>query len=232
MPFANGTFDSSFPKIAFIFDDLGESLVDLKNIYSLGIPLTISVIPDLKFSKNIAHIGSRCGFSVFIHLPLEPENDETYKKAKYEFITADLSKREIKSILRKYLNSIRIAIGVNNHMGSKATKDPRLMKSIIKELKARNLIFVDSRTSLESVAYQVAKDSELVCGFSQGFLDSIDDVEVMAKRMDELVKEAKSNGKIIIIAHPRKNTIKFLKRALPSLRKKVEFITIKDYFEL
>ena len=54
----------------------------------------------------------------------------------------------------------------------------------------------------------------------------------MAKRMDELVKEAKSNGKIIIIAHPRKNTIKFLKRALPSLRKKVEFITIKDYFEL
>ena len=82
------------------------------------------------------------------------------------------------------------------------------------------------------MAYQVAKDHEVVCGFSQGFLDSIDDVEVMAKRMGELIEKAKSNGKIIIIAHPKENTIKFLKKALPSLKKKVEFITIKDYFEL
>lgn len=220
------------PKIALIFDDLGESLSDLKEIYSLGVPLTISVIPNLKFSKNIAHIGSRCGFSVFIHLPLEPSGGQRYKTDKYRFITGDLSKREVISLLRQYLNSIRIAIGVNSHMGSIATQNRRLMKIILREVKRRGLIFVDSRTSLESIAYEEACRMDLICGYSYGFLDAVDDIKVIGKRMENLIATAEEKGKIIIIGHPKKNTLKFLKAQLPILRKKVEFVTIKEYFEL
>lgn len=220
------------PLIALIFDDLGESLSDLREIYSLDTPLTISIIPNLKFSKNIAHIGSRCGFSVFIHLPLQPEEKDIYRTNKYKFISSDLSKKEIQFLLRKYLNSIRIAIGINNHMGSGATRDSSLMRIVLREIKNRGLIFVDSRTSTESVAYKIAREEGLVCGYNQGFLDSSDDIVEMGKRMDELISKAKEKGKIIIIAHPKKNTINFLKRKLPALKKKVEFITIKDYFNL
>ena len=220
------------PKIALIFDDLGESLGDLKEIYSLNIPLTISIIPNLKFSKNIAHIGSRCGFSVFIHLPFEPANKQRYKTNKYRFITGDLSRREVVSLLRQYLNSIRIAIGVNNHMGSVATQNRQLMKVVLKEIKKRGLIFVDSRTSLESIGYDQACKMDLICGYNQGFLDAVDDVSVMEERMKGLVAMAKNMGKIIVIAHPKKNTFKFLKQQLPVIRREVEFITIKDYFEL
>ena len=222
----------SLPKIALIFDDLGESLSDLREIYSLDIPLTISVIPNLKFSKNIAHIASRCGFSVFIHLPLEPSESTSYKTNKYQFISASLSNREIRLILKQYLNSLRIAIGVNNHMGSKATQDEALMDVVLDEIKKKSLIFVDSRTSLESVAYNQAHKKNLVCGYSEGFLDSVDSLEHMSKKMDELIAKANSLGKIIIIAHPREGTLKFLKKELPVLQKKVEFITIKDYFDL
>ncbi len=224
--------NSQLPKIALIFDDLGESLSDLKEIYSLNIPLTVSVIPNLKFSKNIAHIGSRCGFSVFIHLPLEPAGEESYRTDKYRFITRDLSKREITSLLRQYLNSIRIAIGVNNHMGSRATEDRRLMKTILVEVRKRGLIFVDSRTSLQSIAYEEARKLDLICGYNQGFLDAVDNISVMEERMKELVALAKNKGKIIIIVHPKKNTLKFLKRQLPLLQEQVKFVTMKDYFEL
>jgi polysaccharide deacetylase 2 family uncharacterized protein YibQ len=220
------------PKIAIIFDDLGESLQDLKDLYSLNTPFTISVIPNLKFSKNIAHIGSRCGFSVFIHLPLEPKESGNYRTNKYKFITTDLSRREIESLMRRYLNSIRIAIGVNNHMGSKATEDKGVMKIVLREIKQRGLIFVDSRTSLDSVGYDLANKQGLVCGYNEGFLDSIDDIVKIKEKMEKLILKAKDKGKIIVIAHPRKNTISFLKENLPRLRKKVDFITIKDYFDL
>jgi len=220
------------PKIALVFDDLGESLKDLREIYSLDIPLTISVIPNLKFSKNIAHIASRCGFSVLIHLPLEPGSSQSYQTDKYRFITEDLSKREVISLLRQYLNSIRIAIGVNNHMGSLATENQQLMKIVLGELKKRGLVFIDSRTSLKSIAYDEARKMELISGYNHGFLDATDSIKVMEERMEELKTLAQEKGKIIAIAHPKKNTLRFLKVHLPLLRDKIEFITIKDYFEL
>lgn len=230
--FTSRNEEVQLPKIALIFDDLGESLSDLKKIYSLNIPLTISVIPNLKFSKNIAYIGSRCGFSVFIHLPFEPAGKQNYKTNKYKFITSSLDKRETISLLRQYLNSIRIAIGVNNHMGSLATQNQKTMKVVLEEIKKRGLIFVDSRTSLKSVAYDQAEKIGLICGYNRGFLDSVDNVEVMEKRMEELISLARSKGKIIIIAHPKKSTFTFLKKHLPAICEKVEFITAKDYFEL
>ncbi len=222
----------SRPKIALIFDDLGESLKELKDLYALKIPLTISIIPDLKFSKNIGHIASRCGFTVFIHLPFEPEKSQGYQTSKYRFINSGLSKREIESLVKSYLNSLRMAVGVNNHMGSKATKDSRVMDIALNEIKKQGLIFIDSRTSLESIAYELADKKGLVCGYNEGFLDAADDPLTIEERMLELSGKAKEKGKIIVIAHPRKNTLKFLKENLKGLQKEIDFITIKDYFGL
>jgi len=227
-----GKDNANLPLVALIFDDLGESLRDLKEIYSLDTPLTISVVPKLKFSKNIAHIGSRCGFSVLIHLPMQPSNEKLYRSDKYKFISSDLNRREVEFLMRRYLNSIKIAIGVNNHMGSKATEDPNLMRHVLGVVKRKNLIFIDSRTSLKSVAYKIAREENLVCGYNEGFLDAVDDVSEIKKRMDELIVKAKDKGKIIVIAHPRKNTLNFLKDNLASLKEEVKFITIEDYFEL
>ncbi len=220
------------PKIALIFDDFGDSLSSLKEVYSLDIPLTISVIPNLKFSKNIAHIGSRCGFSIFIHLPLEPEGEKDFASPDYRIINNRLKPKEVETLMRQYLNSIRIAIGVNNHMGSKATQDVELMTAVLRLIKKRGLIFVDSRTSPHSVAYDLACREGLTCGYNEGFLDSDDDNLPIEKRMQELIIAAEDKGKIIVIAHPRKKTIKFLKKNLPALKDEVDFVTIKDYFNL
>lgn len=226
--------DLSRPQIALIFDDLGESLKELKDIYDLDIPVTLSIIPGLKFSKNIAHIGARCNFSIFIHLPLQPKQEKsTYSKTdKYKFISSSQSKRENKNILKYYLNYMRIAIGLNNHMGSAATEDSELMNFVLDDIKRKGLVFVDSRTSLESVAYDLASQKKIVCGYNEGFLDSVDSVEAIEKKIEELVIKAQEKSKIIVIAHPRKNTIEVLREKLTFLKKKVRFVTIKDYFKL
>ncbi len=230
LPF--GSAQSQKPKIALIFDDLGESLKELKDIHSLDIPVTASVIPGLKFSRNISHISSRCGYSVFVHLPLEPKSKANYRPSKLKFISSSLTKNEIDSLLRYHLNYIRVAIGVNNHMGSKATEDEKLMRTVLGEVKRRGLIFVDSRTSQQSVAYRIATEKGIKCGYNEGFLDAVDDKKTIKAKLKVLTQLAKEKGKIIVIAHPRENTLIVLKEKLPELKEEIEFITIKDYFEL
>ncbi|MDP2923237.1 MAG: divergent polysaccharide deacetylase family protein [Candidatus Omnitrophota bacterium] len=220
------------PKIALIFDDLGESLKDLEAIHSLHIPLTISIVPGLKFSKNISYMGSRCGFSVLIHLPLQPKEEQRFVTSKYKFISSSMGTKEIDSLLRYYLNYIRLAIGVNNHMGSAATENPELMRHILRTLKSKGLIFIDSRTSFKSVACEIAKQEGVACGYNESFVDSVNDPLVMERKLKKIIKKAKDKGKIIIIAHPKKNTIKVLENKLPELKKEVDFITIRDYFNL
>ena len=220
------------PQIALIFDNLGNSLTDLRQIYELGIPLTISVIPDLKFSRNIAHIGARSGFSVLINLPLEPLEENRNSNPKYKVITGDLGNWEVDSLLRHYLNFIRIAIGVNSHKGSRATQDRRLMRNVLREVKRKNLVFIDSRTSPDSVAYKIASKEGLVCGYNEDFLDWQNSPEEMSQQLEDLIIKANQKKKIIVIAHPKSETINFLKKQLPDLADRIEFITIRDYFEL
>lgn len=219
------------PKVALIFDDLGESLNDLKEINSLNVPVTISILPGLKLSKNIAHLSSRCGFSVLTHLPLEPKNAKKFETNKYRFISSSLTKSERTALLRYYLNYIRVAIGVNNHMGSAATEEPELMREILRAVKSKGLVFIDSRTSKASIVCKVAKEVGVPCAYNEGFFDSLSDVRLMEDRLKDLLNHAKQKGKIIIIAHPKKNTFSVLRKLLPEAKKEVQFITIKEYFE-
>src|SRR5690606_41144538 len=48
--------------------------------------------------------------------------------------------------------------GVNNHMGSKATADPRVVSDVLRAVKEAGLFFLDSRTTADSVVAQVARE--------------------------------------------------------------------------
>ncbi len=221
------------PRIALIFDDLGGSLQDIKDVHSLGIPLTVAILPDLKFSRNISHIADRCGFSVLVHLPMEPKIDTpAFVKERDNFIRSDRSVRENDRLLRRYLNSSRVAVGVNNHMGSRATEDRKLMHLVMQRLKDKGMVFIDSHTSDHSCCCEVAGQVKVLCVTSSGFLDAVDKPDEINIRITRLTEIAERRGKIVVIAHPRHNTFSVLRRRLPKLRKKIEFITIKEYFGL
>ncbi|MBD3246546.1 MAG: hypothetical protein GF333_05990 [Candidatus Omnitrophica bacterium] len=219
---------SSRPQVALIFDDLGGSLREIKDIYSLDVPVTVAVIPGLKFSKNVAHIAKRCGFSVLIHLPLAPKRDQDYAHADYQFIGAHLSRTERESLLRYYLGSISIAMGANNHMGSAATEDSEVMEQVIRALERKDMIFVDSRTSLKSVACEVAQREQVPCYVNNGFVDSVHGEKIIEKKFEKLMSRAREKRKIIIIAHPKKDTMRVLKKMIPRYSS-VDFITLEEY---
>lgn len=220
------------PKLAIIFDDLGENVSDLEEIRSLNIPVTVAIIPGLKFSKSAAYTAYRYNFSILIHLPLAPKNEKVYRTHKYTFLSHSLPKQKLEYLLRHYLNDIRFAIGVNNHMGSSATEDEKFMRFILAEIKKKDLVFIDSRTSTKSVAYTIAKEEGLLSGYNEGFLDVFSDFAWMRGCLNYLIAQARKKGKIITIAHPKKSTFNFLKKTLPTFKEEVDFITLKDFFGL
>ncbi|MDD4294850.1 MAG: divergent polysaccharide deacetylase family protein [Candidatus Omnitrophica bacterium] len=222
---------SDKPKVAVIFDDLGESMRDMTEIYALDIPVTVSVIPGLKFAKNIAHIASRCGYTVFIHLPISPKNEDEYKTDKYKFLSPLMKEKQVRLLTKYYLEYIRIASGVNNHMGSLGTTDPVLMKTILSEVKKKNLIFVDSKTTPDSVAFGIAKSMDIPAAENSLFLDDSSDTELIRQQISKMLDLAKAKGKMVVIAHPRPNTFNILKAEINGLKDKVDFVNMQDYLE-
>lgn len=214
------------PVVALVFDDLGENLKALKEIHSLRIPLTIAVIPGLKFSRNCAQIGKLSGFSVLVHLPLEPKQKI---RSRVKLIGPSTPLQERKALLKYYLDEIKPAIGVNNHMGSLASENVEFMREVLKEVKKRGLFFLDSRTSLNSVSCAVAKEEGVVCLENSGFLDSVYEEKVIIRRIETLLEEVKSQRRLIIIAHPKEKTLEVLHREIPRLKDKIHFVTLKEY---
>jgi polysaccharide deacetylase 2 family uncharacterized protein YibQ len=113
------------------------------------------------------------------------------------------------------VESVPGAVGINNHEGSALTENKEAMKFLMAELKARNLMFLDSFTSAKSVAYSTAREFGLKSAKRDVFLDNeSDNPASIRKQLDELVDIARKNGSAIGIGHPHPATIIELRKWL------------------
>ncbi len=212
-------------KVAIILDDAGGKTPDYNGIRSIKEPLTISVIPDLPDSQGVAKALADAGFEVMLHLPMESVNG-SYRKSGGGMIACSASDQEIRKTVLDDLSSVKCAVGVNNHMGSKATADERVMKEVFNALKGRGLYFIDSRTSNTSVAFKLARKFRLRCAENNMFLDSETSEAYVEANFRRLVSTAKQRGSAIGIGHAtRPATISALIKLMPEYEKDgVQFV--------
>jgi hypothetical protein len=122
-----------------------------------------------------------------------------------------MSEQEIIALVEKNLDQVPYISGVNNHMGSKVTPDASLMYTILQRLKQRDLFFIDSRTTANSVAYDVALQLEIPTAQRHVFLDNERDENTIREKLIELFTLAQDRGEAVGICHPLPETIKVLK---------------------
>ena len=60
--------------MAIILDDWGNNYSLLQDVIDVGRPITVAVIPNLKFSRRIAEKAHAGGLGVMIHMPMQPKN--------------------------------------------------------------------------------------------------------------------------------------------------------------
>ena len=61
-------------RVAIIFDDAGYGIRAAQEIMAIGRPVTISVLPHLPYSAQIAEDAPAHHVEVILHLPVEPDN--------------------------------------------------------------------------------------------------------------------------------------------------------------
>ena len=198
-------------KVVIIVDDMGYSLKAIRDICSINLPLTVSILPYTPLAKETARIAQQNSLEVMLHLPMESINSQDENNAIEGIIHSGMTEEEIKEAVAASLEQVPFITGVNNHMGSKITANEILMRIILSHLKEKNLFFVDSRTTGKSVAFSVAQKMGIPSTSRQVFLDTYNDEDYIKGKLFELFRLAQKNGSAVGICHPSDETLKVLK---------------------
>ncbi|MCK5214672.1 MAG: divergent polysaccharide deacetylase family protein [Candidatus Omnitrophica bacterium] len=193
---------SGKPMLVVIVDDCGYSINDCDYISRLDTPATISVLPNLDHSTQVAACAQKMGKEVMLHLPLEPHILKEHYNSDY-IITTDMTGKQVVEKIHSALASVPYAVGINNHMGSKATENRRLMSIVFSQLMKSNLFFVDSRVTAKTICRRLAREQGLPFAKRDVFLDNENDRDYIEGQYAQLKHKARQQGYAIGICHAR-----------------------------
>jgi polysaccharide deacetylase 2 family uncharacterized protein YibQ len=219
------------PRLAILIDDFGYANNDLIEAFlSLDFPLTVSVLPSLPHSKDAAILAQKLGKEVMLHLPMEAVEPV---KTDVAMVLTSMDDRHIQDLVERYARELPHLSGANNHMGSLATQDTRVMRAVLSVLKKRGLFFLDSLTSSKSVAYNTAKSMGIGSARNDLFLDAeTEDPAVVEKRLRRLLTLAKRNGSAVGIGHPKQWTFDALERSAALIEQSgVELVFVSEILD-
>lgn len=185
-------------RIYLVVDDAGHDLADLEPYLSLPVPLTVAILPERRASKEVMQAVRDAGLESILHLPMEAAGDANPGPGALFTSQTD---EELAFLLRQHLNSLPGVIGVNNHMGSVATADPRVMGVVMSTLAEEELFFLDSRTTPESVAASVAEATGVPFAERTVFLDNERSDDAVGVQLDEAARLAEEEGYAVAIGH-------------------------------
>lgn len=214
-------------RLAIIIDDAGQWLETERAFIALPIPLTLSVLPDVRYTHLIAREAAASGKGVMLHLPMEPISEINPGPGK---ITTQMSDAKITAQVDADLADVPLAQGVNNHEGSKATADARVMRDVASAIAAHgNLFFIDSLTSAASVAAATTRAAGIPTATRDVFLDNKANVIYVEQQLRLAASIARDRGVAIAIGHPRPTTLAALKAAIPRIEGEgVRFVLVRD----
>lgn len=207
---------SAKARIAIVLDDWGYNLNNIPALERIKSPLTLAILPNLKYSREVSEEAKRNGFEVILHLPSQPHENFPLEQ---NTVLTSMDERAISAIVSKDLGSIAFAKGASNHMGSKATEDYPTMRAVFKELKKRRLYFLDSFVTPNSVCPGLARKMKLRFAKRDIFLDNSEDREYIKGQINKLKRKARMYGSAIGIGHDRKATLEVLREVIPELEK-------------
>ncbi|WP_010172665.1 divergent polysaccharide deacetylase family protein [Bacillus coahuilensis] len=187
-------------EFAIVIDDLGNNMKGTEEILQLPTILTVAVMPHLETSKEDAEKAHKLGHEVIIHLPLEPVRGKKSWLGPGS-ITTDLSDEEIRKRVRLAIKSVPHAVGMNHHLGSKASADERVMRIILEVCKENNLYYLDSKTSTQSVIPKLANELGVSYLENEIFLDHVGTIEHMVGKAKLLEKRLARENELIAIGH-------------------------------
>jgi polysaccharide deacetylase 2 family uncharacterized protein YibQ len=204
--------------IAIVIDDLGVNRRGSERAITLPAPLTLSFLPYAENAAGMVAAARAAGHEILVHLPMEPLDHGKHPGP--HALLFSLDEAEVMRNLTWNLDRLSGYVGVNNHMGSRFTADQRRMEWVLRELKARGLLWLDSMTTGDSVGWRVADRMGVPAAMRDVFLDNEVSPVGVHHQLAVLEELAARQGIAVAIGHPHETTLDALARWLPLVREK------------
>jgi len=211
-----------------IVDDFGiHDIADVRRLNTIGQTVTISVLPFQPYTVEVVEYATEAGIPFLLHMPMEPHSSKENPGEGAIFVRD--SDETIWRKLSLAFDNVKGATGVNNHMGSRASEDVRVMEAVMRYLRENGCFYVDSRTSNQSEALAVSRRIGVKCALMAGYLDVVDERNAIRKRLYELTDAALEGEPVIILGHNRPATVDVLEQELPRLAEKgIRFVGVDE----
>lgn len=183
--------------LAIVLDDAGHNVADTEAYLRFPGKLSVAVLPQLEFSAEVAARAAQAGKEVILHLPMEPQGPSDPGPGA---IRVGYDEPAVIGLLERHFGSVGTR-GVNNHMGSRATADRRIMDTVMAYLKRTDRFFLDSRTTSDSVAAESAARYGVPFLSRDVFLDVSADEATVSAAIDRGMAIAREQGRAILIGH-------------------------------
>ena len=192
-------------KLAFVIDDGGMSLANVKKYTALPFPITVAVLPGLPHTAECAALVRRDGKELMLHQPMQAKNLGINPGP--GAITPDMDSWAIQQVIEKNLGELGPGVkGFNNHEGSLITEDKLKMTFIIDLAMQKGLYFLDSRTTGQTQARQAALELDThIIERNAPFLDNAVNREEMLAEIYKGLEVANRAGFAVIIGHVDKS---------------------------
>ncbi len=215
LPASAAGVDASLPAIGIIIDDMGYRLHDGYRAIALPGPLAYSFLPHTPNVAPLSKEAQRLDKEVLLHLPMEAIKGNLLLGP--GALRAEMDERTLIETLHTDLASVPAAIGINNHMGSRLTREPLHMRWLMDAIKSKGLFFIDSKTIQGSVAAKIAWERAVPTLARDIFIDNEAVEDKIRSQFSKLIAVALRRGYALGIAHPKPTTIEILNELLPQL---------------
>jgi polysaccharide deacetylase 2 family uncharacterized protein YibQ len=209
--------NDSRPAIALIIDDMGNQHGQGLRVIDLPGPVACAFLPDGAFTGTLARQAHTNLKEVMLHLPMQAVED-AHSQHQEGMLTLDMTQQQFLAEFRRAIGAVPHVSGLNNHMGSLLTRHPGSMAWLMQAISSRGgLFFVDSRTTSESVAEQLAREYGIPHVARKVFLDNKAEKAAIRTQFRRLLAHARHEGTALGIGHPYPATLQVLSEELTNL---------------
>jgi polysaccharide deacetylase 2 family uncharacterized protein YibQ len=200
---------------SIIIDDLGNNLDYGHMAIALPGPITLAFLPHTVFAEELADKAHSSGKEIMLHLPLQSVRHHSHTPGTLKL---HMTHNEFIRQLESDIESVPHIKGLNNHMGSLLTQHPGHMDWLMSALAGEGgLYFIDSRTTMKSVASLFAKKYAVPHLDRDIFLDPDFRPETIRREFTRFINKVNQTGYAIAIAHPHPRTIQFIQDHIDEL---------------
>ena len=197
------------PKLVIIIDDV-VSKSQKDKILNIGYPITMAFLPPNGVQKESAIIAQNLPFHM-IHFPMQASKN--FKNIEVNTLNISDSYETIEARVKQLRVLYPNATYTNNHTGSVFTENYEAMDKLFRALKKYNFIFVDSRTTPNSVAKELSIKYQMPYIVRDTFLDNDRSFTAIQNQLKDAIRVAKKQGFAIAIGHPYEVTFQVLKES-------------------